>query len=97
MATEWLSDGPAHDTGNGALRSRHSSADYPGVVQICFSSYCGREPDDEWYEATNDNDRLTFRSPAAAQQRYNQLAREQRAEKELAALKADLARRGIRA
>ena len=96
MATEWTEIG-RNDTGNGAIKYRLESRDYPGVQQHQVSVYAvGRGDDREWYEAIGDAERREYTTPAKAAERYAQLNRESAAEKELARLRGELARRGIR-
>lgn len=74
------------DIGNGAMTFRHVNPSMPGVVYVEFSSYCGREKDDSWFEA--DGRRFasleTARSAAAAgEARREREAREARTQRDL--------------
>ena len=90
--TTWHEIG-MNDTGNGALLGWAESADYPGIRQYDFASYCGREADRTWYEAINDRERLEYTTPAAAVKRYQQVVREADQSREVARLKKQLAAR----
>lgn len=55
------------DTGNGALVHRADGAGKDaGLVCYNFGSYCGREPDREWYEVDGDDQGQQFATAAHA-------------------------------
>ena len=57
----------AYDTGNGAMKYRSTSPEFPGVECHEIQFYAkGRGSDSLWYEASSDPARKEFSNPAAA-------------------------------